>query len=225
MSLPALLRLSATFLCLLLAAGGAQANDMMVWTAVTASGPISGNLIGYFDMTVRFTEDVHEVGTFQLRGGAGWRFRSGLILGGGYSYIRSDRSDRPPTHEHRIFQQATYPITRWGGTTLAGRTRLEERFRVGADDMGLRLRQQLRLTVPFDDPNGPRAIAHSELLLLLKDTDWGQRKGPDQLRTFVGIGIPIGSRVVLETGYLNQQVFLGPNRENHALSLTLATSF
>lgn len=37
----------------------------------------------------------------------------------------------------------------------------------------------------------------------LDDTDWSQRKGLDQWRNFVGIGIPLSQELVLETGYLN----------------------
>ena len=46
-----------------------------------------------------------------------------------------------------------------------------------------------------------------------------------EFRTFAGLGIPLNSRLTLETGYMNQSVVAGADRMNHALSIAVNAKF
>ena len=57
----------------------------------------------------------------------------------------------------------------------------------------------------------------------LNSTDWGQRAGFDQLRSFVGGEIKLMGKSTAEIGYLNQLINQrsGNQRMNHVASITL----
>ena len=105
------------------------------------------------------------------------------------------------------------------GFVVSGRTRYEQRFVEGGDEMGNRFRQFLRLDIPFKEKGKWKAVLWNETFLNADDTDWGQRAGIDQVRNFAGLGIPVTSNFNIEAGYLNQLVNRpGDNLVNHAFS-------
>jgi hypothetical protein len=203
----------------------ADEDDAQLWLSAAASGSIKGDLIGLFDVNTRIFDNATHVGHVQLRGGLGWRVAPGVTLGGGYSYVRTESLSGIVVHEHRIFQQASYPIVKLGKAELVGRTRLEQRWFNGVDGTLHRFRQQVRLNVPLDGPKGLRGIVYTEGLVLLNRQSERVGPGLNQVRTFAGLGIPLKGRTSLEAGYLNQAVFPGENRMAHALNLGLVTSF
>ncbi len=107
--------------------------------------------------------------------------------------------------EERFWQQATYPLGEFIGGQLSGRTRLEQRTRDGSDEVGVRLRQQLRYAYRFEEsPFG--LVAWNEIFLGLNETPWGQPVGFDQNRLFAGVSFSPANNLRLEAGYLNQFV-------------------
>jgi hypothetical protein len=149
--------------------------------------------------------------------------RTSLLFG--YVFVDTYPERRPAFSEHRPWQQLT---TRLAGTPnkaiLNSRTRLEERFVVGSDDSALRLRQQFRGQVWLG--KGWSAIATTELFFGFESTNWGQGAGLEQLRNFVGVGIPAAKGLTLEVGYLNQWLIRpGRDIDNNVLNLTLAYRF
>jgi hypothetical protein len=218
----------AMALAALLLAPAAQAednDDAQVWTSLSASGQIKGNLAGAFDVNARFTDVASMVGHFQVRGSLGWRIRPGFIVGAGYTYVRSESTSGRVAHEHRIFQQASYPLFKVDDVTFTGRTRLEQRTFEEVDGTAWRLRQQVRATVPLTGPKGLRAVFHTEAFFLLNEPVGGTEAGLNQIRTFAGLGIPLFGKTGLEAGYLNQAVFPGEDRYIHVLSLGVSTAF
>jgi len=213
---------------LLLVAPAVQAednDDAQVWTSYRASGQIKGDLAGAFDVNVRFTDTASLLGHFQVRGALGWRIRPGFIVGAGYTYVRTESTSGRVANEHRTFQQATYPLFRFDGGAVTGRTRLEQRTLEERDGTAWRLRQQVRVTVPLRGPKGLRAVVHSEAFFLLNQPVGGTETGLNQVRTFAGLGIPLFGKTAMETGYLNQAIFPGEDRYIHVLSLGVSTSF
>lgn len=90
--------------------------------------------------------------------------------------------------------------------------------------MGLRVRQQMRLTAPLTGK--VRAVVWSEAFIALDDTKWGQRSGLDRWRNFAGVSVPLSKAVSVEPGYLNQWV--GRTRADlvqHNGSITLSARF
>jgi hypothetical protein len=128
-------------------------------------------------------------------------------------------------NEHRLWQQIGFRLAGDGkGVTLTGRTRLEQRWMEGSDDMGWRLRQQLRLTAPLSGK--VRAVAWSEAFVSLDDTSWGQNSGLDRCRNSVGLSVPVSKAVTIEPGYINQWVVRsGQDRVHHIGNLSVTARF
>ena len=134
----------------------------------------------------------------------------------GYVYARTGFANTRSNEEHRAWQQVGYRLLRRDGALLTGRTRLEQRFRVGASgDVGWRLRQQVRLQLPLQESKAA-ALVWNETFVQLNDTRWGARGGVDQVRTFVGASFPLTRTRSVEPGFLNQTIFrIGSERVNH----------
>jgi hypothetical protein len=209
-----------------LSAASAQASDAQIWTAVAGSGSLSGPLELHADMNNRWYDSGASHAHFQLRGMLAWRFPSEALLGGGYSYVRTETAAGRVVHEHRLFQQLNLPIAKLGKARLTARTRLEQRRFEELDGVAFRLRQQIALAVPLKGPEGLRAIVYTEPFFLLNAPGGtSPPTGLNQVRSFAGLRIPVVERVALEAGYLNQYLLPGEDRANHALSLSLSTRF
>jgi hypothetical protein len=207
-------------------ASAETASDMRIWLNGTVMGPISGRVIYFVEAQPRFYDGGSRLGQLILRGAAGWEFSKKLSVYQGYArVIDPGVGGRPDLHEDRVFQQVSWTIAKIGRGTLSSRTRLEERWRSDGDGMGIRLRDMIRYVHPLrSDGKGPKALVYAEPFVNLKGSDWGMRRGHDQLRSFVGLEVPVGdSRSTIEAGYLNQRVNMAGGRigDNHTLSLTL----
>ncbi|PAX09198.1 DUF2490 domain-containing protein [Sphingomonas lenta] len=209
------------------AAAHAQEEDLQQWTLLAAQGPVSDKVVIYAELQPRFTDDVSRLGQLLIRPAIGYRLSSDVTAFLGYAYVRTEPLNGRATDEHRIFQQLSFPILKGaGGFTVTARTRLEQRTVVGADEMGWRFRQQVRAQAPIRRGGQLQAIAWTEPFYNFDTTDWGQRRGFDQVRTFIGLGVPITQGLTAEPGYLNQTVFRrGEDRVNHIASLTLFYRF
>lgn len=211
-----------------LLAGAAHAgdnDDAQLWISASTSGSLKGPLELHADINARYFDNASHQGHVQLRGLLGWRFSRDVMLGAGYSYVRTESLSGRVAHEHRIFQQLNFPIATIGDARLVGRTRLEQRMFEGQEGTALRLRQQIRLNIPLEGPKGLRAIVYTEPFFLLNRPVSGAPTGLNQVRSFAGLGIPLTKGVSLEAGYLNQAIAVGAKPVNHALSLGLNTSF
>ena len=67
------------------------------------------------------------------------------------------------------------------------------------------------------------ALVYAEGFAALNSTNWGQRVGFDQLRSFVGAEVKLMGKSTAEIGYLNQLINQrgGNERMNHVASVTL----
>lgn len=201
----------------------AAQEDTQLWTAVQANVDLGGPVVLMADWQHRYTDKAARVGQDVVRASLGWKLDGATTLAQGYAYARTDPLTGPTTFEHRPFQQLTLRIAgKAKGPALTGRTRLEERFMEGSAGMALRLRQQLRGTVPLG--RGLTAIATAEAMVHLNSASWGAKAGLDQTRLFAGIGTGVAKGVTLEGGYLNQYVVRHgrADRMNHIFSLSLS---
>ena len=217
MTPPTARHLAAPLIALLLVPASARAedrDDLQVWTSLTAS--VDGN--------IRYYDSAAHLGQVQVRGLLGWDVAKDVNIGAGYSYVRATPRTGKDVHENRIFQQLSFPIGKIGDAKFTARTRLEERFFSNIDGMRLRLRQQVKMSVPLTGPEGLKAIVHTEAMFLL-NKQGSTAAGFNQLRTFAGLSIPLKGKTAVEAGYLNQAIFPGDNRYNHVLSLGLTTTF
>ena len=204
----------------------ADDDDFQTWQQVIASTKLSEGVTGALEVQPRFTDDSSRLGQLLIRPSIGLTLFDQTVLSVGYAYVRTSPETGANTYEHRPWQQLAFPIAAVKNTfTLSNRTRFEQRFRDDGDDVGLRLRQQIRLTVPLGAA-GWQAVGWSEVFFNLNDTDWGAQSGLDRWRNFLGINIPLREGVAFEPGYLNQFVNRPAGDQiDHVLSATLNVSF
>lgn len=207
-----------------LVAKAKTSQDEQAWVNLTAIGPVSGDLVYFVELQPRFGDGVSRLDHVLLRGAIGWKLSPSVTVYQGYAHVETPVKNGPSFNEERSFQQLSWNIGKpWGGE-LSSRTRLEQRWRSDGGDTGWRLREMLRYEHALsEDRQGPAALLWSELFVALNNTDWGARSGFDQLRTFVGVELPIGGASTAEIGYLNQTIdqTLGRTRINHAASVTI----
>lgn len=204
----------------------AQEQDLQQWTLLAATGRVSGDLVVYAEIQPRVTDNVGRLGQLLIRPAIGVQISRDVQFLAGYAYVRTEPLGRQATDEHRAWQQLIWPIYKGAGLTVTARTRLEQRSVEGFDELGWRLRQQVRAQAPLRPGSRVQAILWTEPFYAFDTTDWGQRRGFDQLRTFIGLGVPLTKKLMVEPGYMNQTVFRrGEDRSNHIASLTLLYRF
>ena len=195
-------RFSAAFLALTASLAPSAMAENQIWTnyelkkEATAGLPVELTLNG----EVRFEPD-GEVEQFVLRPGVAYAINKRLKVSGGYRYGQTLRDGRDQI-EHRLWQQASYALAEIGDARIAGRTRLEQRFREGESGTGLRIRQQLSLEHPLGE-SGIRLVLSNDVFLGLKETDWGNADGLQENRARATLRWTAGG-IGWEAGYLNQ---------------------
>lgn len=207
-----------------LASPASAREDGQAWGAVTATGSVRGDLFVWLEAQARATHDFGGGGQLILRPAIGARIAQDAHAVAGYAFVRTDPENGATVREHRPWQQVQFvPVRNRGGAPLLiSRTRLEQRMIEGRGDTGWRLRQLVRAQVPVARGSLVQIVGYGEGFLNLNKTAWGARRGVDQWRGFVGVGLPVARRVRLEPGYLHQRVFRpGENRANHVLNASL----
>ena len=203
----------------------AQTNtDEQLWLNATALGTIAGDALFHAELQPRIGNDAGGLDQFIARGAVGYRASPMVSIYQGYAYVESPRDNLPRLKEDRSFQQLSLGPVQVGRGELSGRTRLEQRWRSDGDDMGLRLRHQVRYEHPLTrSDRSIAALGWVEGFVNLKDTDWGNRSGFDQLRSFAGLEFSVTGASTVEAGYMNQFVDVpnGGNTVRHVASITL----
>jgi hypothetical protein len=223
---PSLVTLVVLFLAWSSGHSVATDDDFQAWQQLNATKKIEDGITATLEVQPRFTEDASRLGQLLIRPYVGFTLFDQTVLSLGYAYVRTSPSNGPVTHEHRPWQQLAFPIlSRPGLFTLSSRSRFEQRYREDGDEIGLRLRQQLRLMLPIAGTDW-QAVAWSEAFFHLNDTDWGAEAGLDRWRNFAGVSIPVGEGVTLEPGYMNQFVNQTTiDQVDHIVSVTLNMNF
>lgn len=200
--------------------------DIQAWAAATATVPVGDKVVIWLEAQGRFSDDATRLGQLLLRPGIGYKVAPSTTVFAGYAYVRTDPVGPVRTTEHRLWQQLSWRALGDGkATTITGRTRLEQRFVNGTNDVGVRFRQLLRLTVPVDG-HGTQAVGWSEVFVGLNDTRAGQRTGFDRLRSFAGVSLPLSKTMRIEPGYMNEYVSGRiDDRVNHIASVTVNLNF
>lgn len=191
---------------LLAAPAAAQTDqDEAVWVNATVQGPISEKLVFFAEVQPRIGDGVSRLSQLLLRPAIGYEVTDKLTLYQGYARVIDPVDGGADLHEDRLFQQATWNVGKIGRLEVQSRTRLEQRWRSDGDGMSVRARQMMRFEYPL--ATGDRrvaAIGSVEGFVGLSSAEWGGTKGFDQVRTFIGLEIPLPGRSTIEAGYLNQ---------------------
>jgi len=162
---------------------------------------------------------------FLPRWALGYAINDQVTIYAGHAVVLWDPAQKKPYTEQRPWQQLTWnlPVK---GFTLQSRTRLEER--ILQQNVGMRLREFIKTTVPIPKLDRVYAALYDEMFFELDDTPWGQRKGLRQNRAFAGLGFRLDAakHVALEAGYLNQWIDRrNLDKLNHVLSFNLLMNY
>lgn len=206
---------------LILSAGEAIAeHDGNIWTMTNISTQLDDRFTANLELHYRWYDNGTDFGQRLIRPNLTYRLNDRFTLTAGYVHVLTEPIGGVAFSENRPWQQIGYNIYKNDyGLSITGRSRLEQRFIENRDDVGWRLRQFLRFDVPFQDEGQWKAVLWNETFVGLNTTSWGQRSDIDQVRNFVGVGVPISKNLNLEAGYLNQWINRpGEDLINHAFS-------
>lgn len=197
--------------------------DIQAWPSVAVTAPVGDRFEIRADGLLQVTDDVSRAGRELVRVVIMGDVNEHLALGGGYTWTRVEDLADDRIVEHRAVQQIDLSIpVRLGATVVSSRTRLEERYQDQQAAMAFRLREQVRLDIPFPR-RGVRAVVWSEYFYSINRTDWSGASGPRLVLTFVGLHIPVNRRTTIEPGYLNQTNFIvGRNQACHVVAVLFA---
>jgi hypothetical protein len=218
--------LLALFLGLAVEPALAAEKDFQSWLSATGATALSPKLDVTMEGHFRFYDDASHLGQMLLRPSLTYKLDGGWSLSAGYAYARTDARGAAVANEHRAWEQVGYRFTANDKMVVTGRTRVEQRFVEGRDGAGWRVRQQVRAAHALPGLGRTQALAWNETFYSLNDTDFGQRAGFDQTRTFIGLSLPLAAGTTIEPGYLNHRTFRdGPDRVNHIVAVNLFTRF
>ena len=197
-----------------------QDPDYQIWVALLGGAKLDNVFEGarlWFDAHTRRGSG----GTvFIVRPGLGYQITPWMSAWVGYGWIpvTVDLADQK-FDEHRIWQQLIFT----GGImdkqlNFMARTRVEQRFAEGSDDLGHRVRQFVRADWRFKD-SPFWLVFWDELFWQLNDTDV-YASGFDQNRIFVGPAMKAWDGFRVEVGYLNVVLERGDEmRMQHAAAI------
>ena len=198
-------------------------SDIQAWPSATVTASVGSRLEIRADGILQVTNEVSRVGRELLRVVVIGKVNDRLALGGGYTWTRIEGPGGNRVVEHRGVQQVDLclPVSA-GASVLSSRTRLEQRRQELDAAVAFRLREQIRLDVPFAGRR-VRGVAWSEYFHSINRTDWSGESGPALVLTFVGVHIPVSKRTTIEPGYLNQMNFIvGRNQAGHVVAVFFA---
>lgn len=201
-------------------------NDFEAWSVITATGPVSGPVLGYFELSIRADDRRTRDATSLVRTAVGYQIAKPLSLWMGYVRVDTRPEGRPTVAENRFFQQASLNLGTLGPASISTRTRLEQRTVEGSQGTAWRLRQQVRASFPLHKDRSAIVVS-SEPFFGLNATDFGAVAGLDQWRNFVGVNVVANKNLFVEVGYLNRYIRRPglPDRMDHIIPLTLGVRF
>ena len=179
----------------------ATESDLELWTSFWATGPVKDRLLVSVDGSLRISDRGTSAPTVLIRPLLGVQVSKNLSLWTGYTFTGS----RPDVNEHRAVQQILWSVGKLGKASLITRTRLETRWVDGREGTGWRVRHMTRYTVPVDNSK-TMFVLQTEPFFNRNSTNFGQAAGFDQIRTFVGLNLPVARGVSIDAGYMNRYV-------------------
>lgn len=210
----------------------ATEHDSGVWTifSTTDSFPASSATSRWhywFDAQARYFDIGSGTNQWLVRPAIGYEIRDGVKVWGGYARFRSRNGAGRVADENRYWQQLDWRAGRWLDGNISMRVRLEQRAVDRGDDLGVVFRFMTKYVRPFAGNSDKSLIVALEPFVDLRDTDWGGDSGLAQNRVFVGMGWRLSNKLTLETGYMNQYLWVdnAEDRVNHLAILTLKTKF
>jgi hypothetical protein len=194
------------------------------WSLLIVQGKILNKLRGYLEIQPRVDLNDGTLDRILVRPALSMGLGKGVTLWAGYAAVGSTGANS--SWEHRAWQQVQHEHD-FGGVIVVNRTRFEERFLPGEDQVGLRIRHMLRSVIPVDDKRVWAVVFSDEIFFNLNSPSSSMAAGFDQNRAFAGISWNVTPEFRLEFGYLNNYVDRpsGVDRMNHVPLLVVNYTF
>lgn len=199
--------------------------DPQIWGTLSGSTRIADKTEIQLEFIARAGDAAGGIYETEFGGTLSHEIAPGVRIAAGYVGVPNYRDGAVSSIEDRPRQQISASFRNIAGGTLAVRARFEERFRNTGNDMGVRMRPQVRWSVPIAGGSPTRFFVFHESYVNLNSTDWGQRSGYERWRNSLGLSTPLAKNLEVEAGYLNQLNFgRGGRRDrnDHVLTLALA---
>lgn len=202
----------------------AQQQDAQLWLRAGASAPLTDAVGLRLEINQRFSDDRGGLYESQYLAALAVDVAGDVTLTGGINRVVALSDGRIAATEWRPRQQVSFPIAEIGRGELAGRVRLEQRFRSDDADVGHRVRPELSFTLPISG-SMELTFAHESFFNLNSTTF--QSSGHERMRSSGALALPVARTLVVRAGYLNQYRFNGEARDlmEHALTLGVVASF
>lgn len=210
--------------------------DFQVWGNITATGnfsfldkenPFLQKLKWWAEGQGRFGDNASHFSQSLMRPGLGYQLTPTTSIWAGYAWAPTEQPfARRAFDEQRVWQQVLWR-DKFSFGIVQSRSRLEERMapQLG-NDVGMRYRQLMKLSIPLTFAPGFSYIIQDEVFVALNTADWIPRRGIDNNRFFTGIGYAITKEITGEIGYMNHYIWRrGPNLMDHILSINLLANF
>lgn len=213
------------FTLLIAAPALAQDADSELWLTATGEIAVGEKTSIEVESINRFSDDSSGLYEIELAAGVERRVGGGWWIGGGYVRIVNYARGTVTRTEDRLRVQGGVS-TDAGPLKLSGRLRLERREASTGDEIGYRLRPNVKAALPLGRSDFSLFASH-ESFIALDDTDWGENAGHDRMRNVVGVSWKASRAIGLEVAYLHQYRLPRNGRASatdHALTLTLGVS-
>lgn len=210
----------AAFAFILLAPAASAENQ--IWTSIAFKKKAADPKIEFeLNNELRFQPDGY-LDTIEIRPGVSYKLDNGLKLSGGYLYAVNRRTG-PDREEHRLWEQVAYDLGTFAGGKFEGRSKVEQRWREGADGTGWRLRQQFAYERPIAGTKMKFQIS-DEATIGLNETAWGNNEGMQENRAKAVVKWKTG-KLGWEAGYMNQYrngINGADDQDNHHIVIGLS---
>lgn len=199
----------------------AQQEDEALWLQLNTHVPLDANTRITVEQIARFSDRQDGLYTTEIGALVGQKISKQIELGFGYRHV-AFYNGNTGADENRFRQQVLGTFGR-----LSTRFRIDERFNPRGSEVGIRIRPLIRYNQPLGN-NGLAIFYSHESFFLANTTKWGQRRGYERMRNWLGLVVPISSKVSADVAYLNQYRFArGGSRaqSENALNVQMTINF
>jgi hypothetical protein len=175
----------------------ADQEDQQIWLQANTVVPLDGNTRLTLEQIARFGDRPDGLFTTELGILAGQKVSKHFELGFGYRHV-AFYNGNTAADEDRFRQQVLGNFGR-----ISTRFRIDERFHPDGDEVGFRIRPLVRYNHPLNRKGLAVFVSH-ESFFIANSTKWGQRRGYERMRNWLGLLVPVSKVVNADVAYLNQ---------------------
>jgi hypothetical protein len=203
------------------APASAQQEAEALWLQVNTHVPLDANTRVTIEQIARFSDRQDGLYTTEIGALIGQKVSKQIELGFGYRHV-AFYNGNTAADENRFRQQVLGTFGRF-----STRFRIDERLYPDGNEVGIRIRPLVRYNQPLGSKGLAVFVSH-ESFFLANTTKWGQRRGYERMRNWLGLVVPIAPKVSADVAYLNQYRFARGGaraQSENALNLQLTINF